>query len=131
MTGVRAFLDLSGARLPVIQAPMAGFAGAELAIAAIGAGAVGSLACATLAPEAVVAAVATIRAAVRGPINLNVFCHRLAALPDTAAWEAQLAPCYVAEDLPRPTTAPPPRRHCAARSMRRWQRRSKRRGRSS
>ncbi|RZF60709.1 nitronate monooxygenase [Sphingomonas populi] len=110
MAGVRAFLDLSGARLPLIQAPMAGFAGAELAIAAIGAGAVGSLACATLSPDAVVEAVAMVRAAGRGPLNLNVFCHRLGPVPDTAAWEAQLAPCYVAEDVPRPTTAPPLRR---------------------
>ena len=110
MAGVRAFLDLSGAHFPLIQAPMAGFAGAELAIAAIGAGAVGSLACATLSPEMVVESVAAIRAAVRGPLNLNVFCHRLGPPPDTAGWEAQLAPCYVAEDLPRPTTAPPLRR---------------------
>ena len=110
MAGVRAFLDLSGARLPLIQAPMAGFAGPELAIAAISAGAVGSLACATLSPDAVIAAVATIRAAARGPLNLNVFCHRLGPVPDTAAWEAQLAPYYVAEDLPRPTTVPPLRR---------------------
>jgi nitronate monooxygenase len=110
VSAVRAFLDLSGARLPLIQAPMAGFAGAELAIAAIGAGAVGSLACATLSPDAVATAVAAIRAAVRGPINLNVFCHRLGALPDTAAWEAQLAPFYVAEDVSRPTTQPPLRR---------------------
>jgi nitronate monooxygenase len=110
MAGGRAFLDLSGARLPLIQAPMAGFAGAELAIAAIGAGAVGSLACATLAPEDVIEAVGTIRAAARGPLNLNVFCHRLGVPPDTAAWEAQLAPCYIAEDLPRRTTQPPLRR---------------------
>jgi len=110
MQGVCAFLDLSGARLPVIQAPMAGFAGAELAIAALGAGAVGSLACATLSPDAVIETVATIRAAAAGPLNLNVFCHRLGPVPDSAAWEAQLAPCYVAEDLPRPTTAPPLRR---------------------
>jgi nitronate monooxygenase len=54
--------------------------------------------------------VAMIRAAARGPLNLNVFCHRLGIPPDTAAWEAQLAPCYVAEDLPRPTTQPPLRR---------------------
>jgi len=110
MRGVRAFLELSGARLPLIQAPMAGFAGPDLAIAAIGAGAVGSLACATLSPEAVVEAVATIRAGARGPLNLNVFCHRLGPLPDTAAWEAQLAPCYAAEDLSRPTATPPLRR---------------------
>ncbi|SDA36702.1 nitronate monooxygenase family protein [Sphingomonas sp. NFR15] len=110
MTGVRAFLDLSGAHFPLLQAPMAGFAGAELAIAAIGAGAVGSLACATLSPDDVIGTVARIRAAVRGPLNLNVFCHRLGPVPDTAAWETQLAPCYVAENLSRPTAAPPLRR---------------------
>jgi nitronate monooxygenase len=110
MTGTRAFLDLSGARLPLVQAPMAGFAGAELAIAAIGAGAVGSLACATLDPDAVVAAAAAIRAGARGPLNLNVFCHRLGPLPDMAAWEAELAPCYAAEGVSQPTTAPPLRR---------------------
>ena len=41
-----------GTALPVIQAPMAGVQGSALAIAVSNAGALGSLPCATLTPEA-------------------------------------------------------------------------------
>jgi nitronate monooxygenase len=43
---------LLGAALPIIQAPMAGAQGSELAIAVCNAGALGSLPCALLSPEA-------------------------------------------------------------------------------
>ena len=43
-----ALLDLIGTELPIIQAPMAGAQGAELAIAVAQAGGLGSLACAIL-----------------------------------------------------------------------------------
>ncbi|KQS03510.1 2-nitropropane dioxygenase [Sphingomonas sp. Leaf357] len=105
-----AFLALTGARLPIVQAPMAGFAGAALAIAAIRAGGVGSLACATLDPAAVVADAGTIRAAAYGPLNLNVFCHTLGAAPDETAWRHALAPFYSAEGIAPPTDAAPLRR---------------------
>ena len=106
----RAFLAMTGARLPVVQAPMANFAGTELAIAAIGAGAVGSLPCAVLDAEAVIAQVATVRAAGPGPINLNFFCHTLGPKPDETVWRDTLARFYAENGVAPPTTAPPLRR---------------------
>ena len=46
-----------GIDLPVIQAPMAGADSPDMTIAVSRAGGLGSLACATLSPEAIVAAV--------------------------------------------------------------------------
>lgn len=104
------FLDLTGARLPIVQAPMANFAGRELAIAAIGAGGVGSLACAVLDAAAVVTEVATIRAAATGPLNLNFFCHTLGPQPDETVWRETLSPFYAEEGVAPPTGSPPLRR---------------------
>jgi len=106
----RAFLALTGARLPVVQAPMANFAGTELAIAAIGAGAVGSLPCAVLDAEAVAAQAAAVRAAARGPLNLNFFCHVLGPAPDETVWRQSLAAFYAAEGVAPPAGGPPLRR---------------------
>ena len=100
------FLALTGARLPLVQAPMANFAGSALAIAALKAGAVGSLACAVLSPDQVAAEVAAIRAAAAGPINLNFFCHTLGPQPDESAWYAALAPFYKAEGVAPPVQPP-------------------------
>jgi nitronate monooxygenase len=100
------FLALTGARLPLVQAPMANFAGSALAIAALKAGAVGSLACAVLSPGQVAAEVAAIRAAASGPINLNFFCHTLGPQPDESAWHAALAPFYQAEGVAPPAQPP-------------------------
>ena len=100
------FLALTGARVPLVQAPMANFAGSALAIAAMRAGAVGSLACAVLSPAQVVAEVDAIRAATDGPLNLNFFSHRLPPEPDYAAWYAALAPFYAKEGVAPPTTPP-------------------------
>lgn len=110
MTAAARFLDMTGARLPLVQAPMANFAGPELAIAAIGAGAVGSLACAVLSPEQVIEQSAAIRAAARGPLNLNFFAHRLSPAPDETAWQAALAPFHAAEGISPPTGSPPLRK---------------------
>lgn len=93
-----ALLDLIGTELPIIQAPMAGAQGAELAIAVAQAGGLGSLACAMLRPEDILEADQQIRRATNRPFNLNFFCHRP---PETdpeaeAAWLARLAP-YLTE----------------------------------
>jgi len=104
------FLALTGARLPLVQAPMANFAGSALAIAAITAGAVGSLACAVLDSDKAAAEVATIRAAASGPLNLNFFTHKLGPQPDESAWRAALAPFYAAEGVAPPTGSPPLRK---------------------
>jgi nitronate monooxygenase len=108
------FLALTGARLPLVQAPMANFAGSALAIAALKAGAVGSLACAVLSPDQVAAEVAATRAAAAGPINLNFFCHRLGPQPDESAWRLPLS--IRRKESPRRRSP----RYCASRSTRRW-----------
>jgi nitronate monooxygenase len=90
----RRFLDLVGVEHPMIQAPMAGAGGVELAAAAIRGGALGSLPCAMLSPEQVVEQVAQVRAAASGPVNLNFFCHRMPDAVDDGAWRALLAPYY-------------------------------------
>jgi nitronate monooxygenase len=107
---VRAFLGLTGARLPIVQAPMANFAGVELAIAALSAGGVGSLPCAVLDPDTIVEQARAVRDAAVGPINLNFFAHRLGSQPDDAAWRERLAPFYAAEGVGPPDTPPPLRR---------------------
>ena len=86
------FLALSGARLPIVQAPMAGAGGVELAVAAIEGGVVGSLPCAMLGPDEVKAQVAEVRARAKGPLNLNFFCHDMSAETDDRAWRAVLGP---------------------------------------
>jgi nitronate monooxygenase len=99
-------LERIGARAPIIQAPMAGAAGPALAIAAIRGGAVGSLPCALLTPEQVIAQAGAVRAAAKGPLNLNFFCHAMPAPPDETAWRALLQPYYAAEAA-RPAASPP------------------------
>jgi nitronate monooxygenase len=90
----RRFLALTGADLPIVQAPMAGAGGTPLAIGAIRGGAVGSLPCGMLTPGEVRAQVAAVRAAAEGPLNLNFFCHTMPEGVDDSAWRALLAPYY-------------------------------------
>lgn len=106
----RRFLELTSARLPIVQAPMAGSSGVELAVAAIEGGAVGSLPCALLRPEQVVAQAAKVRARAGGPLNLNFFCHVLGAAPDDAPWLDLLAPFYAEFGIDGPGEPPPLRR---------------------
>ena len=112
------FLALSGAACPVIQAPMAGAGGIDLAIGAIRGGAVGSLPCGMLTPDEVRAQVAAVRAAAEGPLNLNFFCHALPEDVDDGAWRALLAPYYaeygVHEDDGSAMRLPFDARMCAA-----------------
>jgi len=99
MNAVRAFLKLTGASIPIVQAPMAGFADSALAIAAIKSGGIGSLACAMLTPDQIAAEVAAVRVAYSGPLNLNFFCHTLGEAPDDTRWRATLAPFYALEGI--------------------------------
>ncbi|MDF7774666.1 nitronate monooxygenase family protein [Sphingomonas sp. AOB5] len=101
------FLDLTGADLPIVQAPMAGAGGVDLAVAAMRAGAVGSLPCAMLTPMQVILQSAEVRAETdEEPLNLNFFCHTLPEAPDESAWLAALAP-YFAEEGVEPGAAAP------------------------
>ena len=90
----RRFLDLVGCEQPIVQAPMAGAGGVELCIAAMEAGALGSLPCAMLSPEQVRGQVAEVRSRVRAPVNLNFFCHKMPGQADASVWRALLRPYY-------------------------------------
>jgi nitronate monooxygenase len=88
---------LLGIELPIIQAPMAGVQDAALAIAVSNAGALGSLPCAMLGPEALRDELTRLAAGTARPFNVNFFCHTPPA-PDAAreaAWRARLAPYFV------------------------------------
>src|ERR1051325_807358 len=80
----RRLLDLLKIELPIIQAPMAGSDSVALARSVSSTGALGSLACALLSPDAVREAVHAIRDEMPRPVNLNFFCHKMEA-PDAAA----------------------------------------------
>lgn len=88
--------ELFGIRLSVIQAPMAGSQGSDLAIAVCNAGGLGSLPCAMLTPDGVRAELQAIRAATDQPVNVNFFCHTppAAQAPREAAWRELLAPYF-------------------------------------
>jgi nitronate monooxygenase len=68
--------SLLGIEHPLIQSPMAGVQGAELAAAISNAGALGSLPCAMLNAEALEAELRILFAATDKPFNLNFFCHQ-------------------------------------------------------
>lgn len=104
------FLDLTGALAPIVQAPMAGACGVDLAVAAIRGGALGSLPCALLSADQVVAQAAEVRRRTDGPLNLNFFCHTLPPAPDETAWAGLLAPFYAEFGVEPPATPAPLRR---------------------
>jgi nitronate monooxygenase len=89
--------DLLGIELPIIQAPMAGSALAEMAVAVSEAGGLGSLACALLSSEQLEQQLDQIRRSTQRPVNLNFFCHRLpqADLERETRWKARLEKYYV------------------------------------
>jgi nitronate monooxygenase len=107
-------LDLFGMELPIIAAPMANFAGVEMAIAVAEAGGLGSLPCATLSPDKIRAGVAEFRSRSDKPLNVNFFCHTVPGddLAKDRTWLERIAP-YFAElgvkppDLPLPAGHPP------------------------
>jgi nitronate monooxygenase len=88
--------SLLGIDWPLIQAPMAGVQGHALAAAVSNAGALGSLPCAMLGPEALRRELQALKASTQRPFNLNFFCHREPQpdAPVDAAWRAALAPFF-------------------------------------
>lgn len=90
--------DLLEIDLPIIQAPMAGVQGSALAVAVSNAGGLGSLPCATLAPDAMRKELAAIRAQTTKPFNVNFFCHTQPepSAEQEAIWRDRLSP-YFAE----------------------------------
>ena len=104
--------QLFGIDVPIIQAPMAGVQAGALAIAVSNAGALGSLPCAMLSPEALERELAAIRAQTDRPFNVNFFCH---VTPPSdagreAAWRAALTPYYREYGIDASTIKPGPGR---------------------
>jgi nitronate monooxygenase len=64
-----------GVELPIVQAPMAGSSGLDLAVAVARAGGLGSLPAAMLTADQLMQQVNEFRLAANAPINLNFFCH--------------------------------------------------------
>src|ERR1700729_1428629 len=96
--------------LPLIQAPMAGAQGPELAITVCKAGGLGSLPAAMLTPDRLREQIATVRRETDAPLNVNFFCHaEPAPNPEIEArWRDRLARYYVEHgvDAPAVTVAP-------------------------
>src|ERR671921_2864499 len=104
----RRIQDLFGIELPIIQAPMAGAVGAEMAIVVSEAGGLGSLPCAMLSPDQIRTELGIIRQRTSRPINLNFFCHQppKADPAHEQAWRARLTPYF--EELGLDPQAPVP-----------------------
>jgi nitronate monooxygenase len=91
---IRRFVDRVATEHPIVQAPMAGAGGADLCIAAIEGGALGSLPCGMLTAEQVREQVAEVRSRTTGAFALNFFCHSMPEQVDDSAWRALLQPYY-------------------------------------
>jgi nitronate monooxygenase len=96
-----------GVRFPLIQAPMANFQGSAMAIAVAEAGALGSLACASLDADSMREEITRV-----GPgVNLNFFCHQTRD-EDDGPWRRRLEPYYrelgldPSAHVPSPARAP-------------------------
>ena len=89
----RRIIDLFKIEFPILLAPMAGVADAELAIAVAQGGGLGSLACAMLSVEKAREQVNIFRQRISAPININFFCHKAveADPKQEAAWRQRLA----------------------------------------
>jgi nitronate monooxygenase len=70
--------------------------GSALAIAVCNAGGLGSLACATLSPDAMRQELAAIRSGTTRPFNVNFFCHSepVQSAEREEAWKATLSPYF-------------------------------------
>jgi len=88
--------ELLGVDLPIIQAPMAGVQGHELAVAVSSAGGLGSLPCAMLSLEGLRNELAIIKQQTTKPYNVNFFCH-VPPEPDDEVernWRQALSPYF-------------------------------------
>lgn len=100
--------DLFSIDLPIIQAPMAGASGLDMAVAVSAAGGLGSLACAPLDPDRLRNLLADAKDRTGSPLNVNFFAH---AMPKDdperdAAWLGRLSAYYreLGLDLPESLT---------------------------
>ena len=88
--------SLFGTEFPLVQAPMAGVQGHELAAAVSNAGGLGSLPCAMLSVEGMRKELEALKVKTSRPYNVNFFCHvPPEPSPDReAAWREALGPYY-------------------------------------
>jgi nitronate monooxygenase len=88
--------SLLGIELPIVQAPMAGVQGQDLALAVSEAGGLGSLPCAGLSTATMRKEMLAIRQRTSRPFNANFFCHPSPAPrgPRELSWQAALSPYY-------------------------------------
>jgi nitronate monooxygenase len=98
--------------IPLIQAPMAGAQGPELAIAVCKAGGLGSLPAAMLTPDRLREQIAAVRRETSAPFNVNFFCHaEPAPNPEIEArWRDRLAPYYAEAGIDPSTVLAAPAR---------------------
>ncbi len=98
MSATRHLLDLLGARVPIIQAPMAGVSSPAMAAAVSSVGALGSIAVGAVDAAAARRMVIEVRALTDQPFNVNVFCHQPAVRNPTleSAWIERLRPQFAA-----------------------------------
>ncbi|TIA68498.1 hypothetical protein E3P91_04050 [Wallemia ichthyophaga] len=103
---------LQNARLPVIQAPMAGASTPKMAISASNCGVLGSIGCGMMQPNALKSAIRETKAGTERPFNVNLFVtdnqegYNVDSVRDRLAWLYD----YYTEmglDSPRPSTFAP------------------------
>lgn len=97
----RRLIDLFKTEFPIVLAPMAGVMDAELVIAVAEGGGLGSLPSAMLSPEKAREQVKIVRQRVKGPVNMNFFCHTPIELTTEAEarWKQRLAGYYTEHGL--------------------------------
>jgi nitronate monooxygenase len=93
---VNTLLQTFGIRLPILQAPMAGFSTPAMAAAVSNAGGLGAIGVGAADAETARQMIRAVRAASDRPFNVNVFCHRPAIRDSVreAAWLKRLAPIF-------------------------------------
>ncbi|MGP8305533.1 NAD(P)H-dependent flavin oxidoreductase [Vibrio sp. YIC-376] len=92
----RSYKDLLGTEHCIIQSPMAGVQGSNLAIAVSEAGGLGSLPCGMLSIEQIVSEIELIKTATSKPFNLNFFCHEAHPFDEQrqSIWQNELKPFF-------------------------------------
>jgi nitronate monooxygenase len=110
MPRTTALTTLLGIEHPLIQAPMGGAVTPALAAAVSGAGGLGSLGSAVLAPEAVIMQARAVREITDRPFNVNFFCHRPPTVEgsDAARARERFGALYDQLGLGEPTPWVPP-----------------------
>ena len=97
----RRLIDLLDIEHPIVLAPMAGFCTTRLAAEVCAGGALGSIGCGVMSPEAAATTIRELRGLTDRPINVNFFCHAPANAMDNdkQAWRNRLLAYYRELDI--------------------------------